>query len=88
MNSRRNDPPWWNAPLTFFVETLVGLFIFTLIALGAAVLDLLVKVLLAKGIHSFIILGLKAAEFAVFGTDLLLFARFLWKTANRAWRGL
>lgn len=82
------EPLWWNAPVRFFVETLVGLFIFGVIASAAVGLHLLVALLSSKGIDSFILVGLKGAEYALFGADLILFGRFLWKTTERTWRAL
>lgn len=75
--------PFWQAPTQFAVHALVGTCIFAIIAGAAVVLELAVRKLEMYGIGRVVILGLKAAEYALFGVDLILFACFLWRTANR-----
>jgi hypothetical protein len=81
-------PPWWRAPWRFLIETLVGLFIFGVIAAAAVAIKLGVEELSRRGIEGFIIWGLKGGEYALFGTDLVLFGRFLWRTGIRTWKEL
>jgi hypothetical protein len=81
-------PPWWKAPWKFFIETLVGVFIFGVIASAAVAINLVVVVLTLRGVDWYIIWGLKGAEYALFTTDLVLFGRFLWRTASRTWKEL
>lgn len=80
--------PWWKAPWEFLVETLVGSFIFIVIGAGAVGLNYLVHFLEAKEIDEFILFGLTAAEYLLFSVDLILFGRFIWRTACRTWRKL
>ena len=82
------DPRWWEAPWKLFVETLVGTIIFLLIAAAALALNYLVKFLEGLGTDNLIIWGLKGAEYALFFVDLVLFFRFLYKTALRIWKKL
>jgi hypothetical protein len=86
------DPPfprqWWKPPWQFLVETIVGILIFGVIAAAALAIKLIVRWLSSRGIDSYIIFGLTAAEYALFTTDLVLFGRFLWKTALRIWKDL
>lgn len=81
-------PRWWHAPWKFLVETLVGVFIFVVIAAAAVAIKFAVKELEKRGVDGFIIWGLVAAEYALFTTDLILFGRFLWKTGARTWKEL
>ena len=76
-------PPFWRAPWTFVVHTLVSIGCFVAIAGGAVAIHILVTWLELYGIDQIIIWGLKLAEYAVFGTDLLLFFVSLWKSARR-----
>jgi len=75
---------FWRAPWEFAVHAIVGTCIFAIIAAAAVVLDVGLRVLGAKGVDIVILLGLRAAEYALFATDLGLFAVFLWRTARRA----
>lgn len=79
-------PPnkFWHAPWTFVVHGIVGTLIFTIIALFAVGLDLLVRWLEATDqISPLIIIGLQAAEYTLFSADLYLFVVFLWFTVKR-----
>ena len=82
-NSLVRAIPFWQAPTQFAVHVLVGTCIFAIIAGAAVVLELAVRKLELYGIGRVVILGLKAAEYSLFGVDLFLFACFLWRTANR-----
>lgn len=84
----KDSPPWWKAPWEFLVETLVGVFIFVVIGGAAVGLNFLVHELENNQIDGVITFGLKTAEYALFLVDLVLFGRFLWKTASRTWRKL
>jgi len=79
-------PPWWKAPWKFFIESIVGIFIFGVIGAGAVSIKFIVDFLSTKGVDSYILLGLKGAEYALFTTDMVLFGRFLWKTGQRIWK--
>lgn len=76
--------PFWRVPWQFAVHALVGIAIFAIIAGGAVALELAVRALAMHGIGPVIIFGLKAAEYAVFGVDLILFGVFLWRTTKRS----
>lgn len=82
------EPEWWEAPRHFLVHTLAGVFVFTVIALAAVLLDLLVRWLESNHTAEFIVWGLKSAEVVVFAVDLVLFLVFIARTALRAWRRL
>ena len=62
--------------------------IFAIIAVPAVLLDFGLRSLEAHGISAVIVFGLKGAEYAVFGTDLVLFGVFLWRTAKRTIKNL
>ncbi len=74
---------FWRVPWEFAVHGLVGSSIFAIIAAAAVVLDLVLHKLEAYGIGGVIVFGLKTAEYALFGTDLVLFVVFLWRTGKR-----
>lgn len=80
------DHPWWHAPWRFLIESLVGVFIFGVIAAAAVALNLVVADLSTRGVDKPILWGLTLAEYAIFVTDLVLFLRFLWKTGSRHWK--
>jgi hypothetical protein len=68
----------WLVPWQFAVHAIVGTSIFVVIAAFAVALDLCVhRWLEPYQLSEFIILGLKAAEYALFATDVFLFAVFL-----------
>jgi hypothetical protein len=75
---------FWIAPWEFVVHTLVGTFIFSIIAAAAVGLDVAVGKLNALGISEPILVGIRIGEGALFLTDLILFAVFLWRTGKRA----
>ena len=86
--SAKAVPKWWEAPWRFLVEALTGAFIFAVIGSAAVGLNFLVSYLEKKDVDHFILYGLKGAEYGLFLVDLILFARFLWKTASRTWKDL
>jgi hypothetical protein len=79
---------WWKAPLAFMVESLTGLTIFTTIAVAAVLLNFGIDYLATKKVSKVILLGLTAAEYMLFAVDLILFARFLWRTLIKNWKEL
>ncbi len=68
---------WYDPLLDFLTHILGGTFLFLIIAGAAVGLDFLIKYLGGIQASSFIIAGLKGAEYALFGIDLALFAQFL-----------
>ena len=66
-------------------ETAVGVIFFVVIAAAAVGLNFVINELSELGISSGILYGLTGAEYALFVMDLVLFGRFLWKTAIRSW---
>jgi hypothetical protein len=75
---------FWEAPWEFAVHTLVGTLIFCIIAAPAVILHIVLDRLEAHyDIGAFLNFGLTLAEYAIFVTDLILFAVFLWRTAAR-----
>jgi len=77
-----------SAPHKFLIETLVGVAIFLIIAITAVILSYIVTYLDDRGVDKVIIYGLKAAEYLLFIVDLILFCRFLWRTAKKTWSEL
>lgn len=86
--------PFWRAPWEFAIHGIVGTSIFAIIAALAVALDLSIGWLETRHwlaphrISVFVILGLEAAEYALFVTDLSLFGVFLWRTAKRTIKDL
>lgn len=76
---------WWMTPWRFLIHTLTGLFVFATIAAAAVALSLGVDRLEGMKVAPAIILGLRLMEYALFSVDVVLFARFLWRTALRFW---
>ena len=70
----------------FAVHVAVGTLIFAVIGSAAVALDLVSHKLQSFGVDAAIGYGLKAAEYALFTTDLVLFLVFIVKTAVRAAR--
>jgi hypothetical protein len=76
------EKAFWRTPWEFAVHAVVGSLIFGIIAVPAIGLNALVHWLeAANGTDAWIILGLKIAEYALFGTDLVLYLVFLLVTA-------
>lgn len=75
--------PSWRVPWEFAIHAVIGTSIFVIIALAAVLLSVGVVKLEKNDIDVVIIVGLKAAEYAIFGVDLILFGVFLWRTAKR-----
>jgi hypothetical protein len=75
--------PFWRAPWEFAVHALVGASIFGIIAAFAILLNIGVHKVDTYHSDVVIIFGLRAAEYALFGVDLVLFCVFLWRTAQR-----
>ncbi|MCJ8337560.1 MAG: hypothetical protein MJK10_03730 [Pseudomonadales bacterium] len=86
MEENTDQTKW--APKTFFFEAVSGILIFITIALAAIFLSYSVSYLEAIKFDPVIIYGLKAAEYAIFGCDLFLFAVFLFATTKKTYRGL
>lgn len=84
-------PPmkFWHAPWTFAVHGVVGTCIFLIIAACAVGLAWVANwVETISWVPPFLILGLKAAEYTLFVTDLWLFVVFLWFTAKRVFNDM
>jgi hypothetical protein len=81
-------PEWLRAPWRFLLEALTGFLIFVVIGAAAVGLSFLVKCLEAWKVDLLIVWGLRLAEYSLFVTDLILFWRFLWRTARRTWKEL
>jgi hypothetical protein len=75
--------PFWRVPWEFAVHAIVGTLIFGIIAGAAVLLSVVLVKLETYHIDIVIILGLKAAEYALFAVDLALFGVFLLRTAKR-----
>jgi hypothetical protein len=73
----------WRVVWEFGVHAFVGTLIFGIIAGFAVGLELAVRMLRSYGTGSLILFGLEAAEYALFGVDLLLFGVYLFRTARR-----
>jgi len=80
--------PFWRVPWNFAVHAVVGTSIFAFIAAPAVLLDLAVRRLEAYRVDRVIIFGLRAAEYALFAVDLVIFGVFLWRTAKRTIKDL
>ncbi len=85
MNAVNEDKhlSFWRAPWEFAVHAVVGTFIFAVIAVAAVLLGWGLRKLEAFGAGAIIVYGLKGAEYALFLSDLVLFAVFLWRTSKR-----
>jgi len=79
---------WWYPLWKFAVHGAVGSAIFVLIAIPALSLSILFRWLQSRKIDEVLIYGLKAAEYLVFGVDLILFGWFVIRTAVRAGKEL
>src|SRR5262249_50288261 len=67
----------------FAVHAIVGMVIFSIIAIPAVGLDLILHKLRNYGTSTFITLGLELAAYVLFAADLLLFMVFVFRTARR-----
>jgi len=76
------------APFRFFIETLVALLIFFIIAGAAVLLSEFILTLQKNSVDILIVYGLKLVEYVIFFTDIVLFLRFTYVTALRAWRDM
>ena len=80
----KEEPAFWRAPLEFAVHAVVGTCIFAIIAGPEVLLQFALEQLESRHlIDNVIIVGLKAAEYALFTTGLMLYGIFLWRTAKR-----
>ncbi len=75
----------WEALWRFLIEIMVGTVIFFVIALAAVGLNFFVRFLETRDVDLLIVWGLIGAEYTLFIVDLVMFGRFLWKTAQRMW---
>ena len=76
------------SPWTLLVHFFTGTFVFVVITLLAVALSLLVDFLGSKGINSFIVYGLRIAEYLLFAVDLALFVVFVLRTGWRTYKKL
>src|SRR5207302_3292722 len=83
-----DEPRWWVTPWTFAVHAVVGSLIFAVIASPAVALDLIVRALESQAVNGVILWGLRAAEYANFAADLLLYLVFIWRTTMRTLKKL
>lgn len=83
-----STPPFWHVPSEFGFHILIGSLIFVLIALPAVGLGLVVKWLETMTGDRIVTMGLRAAEYGIFGTDLVLFGVYLTRTTWRAMKRL
>lgn len=67
----------------FAVHAIVGTAIFSFVAFPAIAIDWAVGQLLTRSVG--IRVGLTIAEYSLFGTDIVLFIRFLYVSGRRAW---
>ncbi len=74
---------FWRAPWEFTVHAVVGTIIFAIIAAAAVLLGFAVDKLANFGTAVAIVYGLRVAEYALFGNDLILYLVFLWRTSKR-----
>jgi hypothetical protein len=82
-----NDGFW--APVKEFgTHVAVGMAIFLIVAAAAVLLDLLVRVLVEWNVSEVILGGLRTAEYALFGLDLILLLVFMARLAYRTLRVL
>ena len=70
------------------LEVMAGVVIFLVIASAAVGVSIYVRYLETIGLDVLIEYGLRAAEYALFCADFLLFLRFLWKSGCRIWKEL
>jgi hypothetical protein len=75
----------WPIPAQFLVDVLVNTVLFLAIAAAAVGLNLLVHKLEGLHIDPLIVRGLTHIEYIIFFADLLLFVRFMWLAAAKAW---
>ncbi len=76
------------SPGRLLVHFLTGTFVFAVVGLLAVGLSVFIDYLGRIGINSFIIWGLRIAEFLLFVVDLLLFIVFVLRTAWRTLKDL
>jgi len=81
-------PPWWQSPAEFLGHVLGGTLIFGTIAGAAVLLDVAIRYFDGIQVSGVILLGLKIAEYALFGVDLALFLIFVGRAAFRLLRRL
>jgi hypothetical protein len=90
--SQSGEPklPFWHAPLEFLIHAFVGTLIFLIIAVFAILLERIAHKVNKDivDIDQLIYIGLKAAEYALFLVDLLLYCVFLYRTASRTLKRL
>jgi hypothetical protein len=73
--------PWW-VPLTeIATHILGGAILFIVLAVPAVGLDLLLHWLPQLGVSTFILTGLVAVKFGIFGVDLVLFSIYMLNTS-------
>jgi len=85
----KNANPYWRMAWHFAVHACVGTLIFGIVAAPAILLNWSVDWL--EAVHRtdlVIILGLRFAQYGIFGSDVLLFWVYLFKTFKRTIREL
>ena len=86
MSKKGEEIKWYEGPLTFLIETISGAAIFVFIAGAALGINLLVQYFESKGIDSIMVTGLITAEYMIFAADLIMLARFLFRSVERNWK--
>jgi hypothetical protein len=70
------------------VETLCGAAAFLVIAAMAVMISYVVAALEKQPVDLFIIYGLRFGEYLLFGADILMFVRFIYRATLRAWQNM
>ena len=86
--ARPEDSSRWGTVAQFAVHVVVGTMVFCLLAAPAIGLSILVHLRTLVTDDVVIQLGIRCAEYALFGADLVLFVVFLIRSVIRAARNL
>ncbi len=88
MGESNDNSNWYEPLITFFLEVLVGTFIFFLVLLPAVGINFFIKWLAEKGVDPILIYGLTGLEYTIFTVDVALCIFFIAKSAIKAGKKL
>src|SRR5687768_4272132 len=83
---QRPRESWFKSVLELAVHIVVGSLIFLVVALPAALLNILTEHLTQWGVDSTIAIGLRVSGYAILLADLILFLVFIARTSYRFMR--
>lgn len=87
-SNNENNESYFSAPFKFLIESLTSVAVFLIIGSAAMGLNFIVHWAEKREVDIVIIYGMKLTEYVLFFVDLILFLRFIYRSAQRMWSKL